>query len=47
MIQTVVPVFYRGFRQFLLANGLGVALIVWPKLATLKVKNPFSEKPFG
>lgn len=36
-----------GLRVAGLAVILGVALMVWPKLATLKVKNPFGEKPFG
>lgn len=36
-----------GVNIAVLAVILGVALMVWPKLATLKVKNPFGEKPFG
>jgi len=36
-----------GLKVAMLAVILGVALMVWPKLATLKVKNPFTEKPFG
>jgi len=36
-----------GLRVAGFAVILGVALMVWPKLATLKVKNPFGEKPFG
>jgi hypothetical protein len=36
-----------GLNVAVLAVMLGVALMVWPKLATLKVKNPFTEKPFG
>ena len=36
-----------GLKIAILAVILGVGLMVWPKLATLKVKNPFTEKPFG
>jgi len=36
-----------GLKVGSLAVILGVTLMVCPKLATLKVKNPFSEKPFG
>jgi hypothetical protein len=38
---------FIGLKVAVLAVILGAALMVWPKLATLKVKNPFGEKPFG